>query len=458
MIRRTQYCFSFPLMALLLSILLLCVPAWGAEPVVVQLDGSLLTFDQMEPELVDGRTFLPYREMFHALGATVSYEAQTHTAVAVYKDLTVRVPIGTKQVTVEKDGAVQTLEMDVASYVKDGSTYVPVRFMAQALDYLVGWDNDNRTVILAEKSALVEQAMSGHNYSYILAYDAFLQDFQDGIWSVSGTQEQQTILQTESGNQTLLNTQVQYEGILSGDGRKELFLSLESDSKLWYQVQADAMGMTLPELGISSEETYAGLNLELRGSKDTTYIYIQEGIGAARNLPKNQWLSLTNASELVGMDVDTLFPTQTGLDVGEVIGNALDCVELTDRDTAMEQLFRQAESQAESLSNMAFFNNGNHQQTVRWTVDEISNELILEQDENRQIMACTLEQTITTEAGATVVYTTALDAQGMFQTKLTSTQDNLITIYAQAGQYMTTQQIPKIQPPIDAAVTIYPAP
>ena len=193
----------------------LWMPAWGAEPVSVQLNGELLSFTDASPEIVDGRTFLPYRAVFDALGAQVSYEADTHTAVAVREGVTVRVPIGETRVSVEQDGVARVLEMDVASYVKDGRTYVPVRFMAQALDCLVGWDHDDRTVIMVEKDEPVRQAMEGVNFSYIQAYNDFLQTYQTGNWWLYGDVTQQKVVRIDGRSTTLSSTGGQFKGIVS---------------------------------------------------------------------------------------------------------------------------------------------------------------------------------------------------------------------------------------------------
>jgi len=46
------------------------------------------------------------------------------------------------------DGEARTSVIDAAPYIKEGRTYVPVRFFAEELGLDVQWDDDTRTVIL----------------------------------------------------------------------------------------------------------------------------------------------------------------------------------------------------------------------------------------------------------------------------------------------------------------------
>ncbi len=57
--------------------------AEGDAGISVQLDGQTLTFSDAAPEARDGRTFLPVRAVFEAMGAQVSYDAASGAVTAV---------------------------------------------------------------------------------------------------------------------------------------------------------------------------------------------------------------------------------------------------------------------------------------------------------------------------------------------------------------------------------------
>ena len=55
----------------------------GARPVIsVQLNGEMVPFTDVVPEVVDQRTFLPFRAVLEAMGAEVDYDAATSTVTA----------------------------------------------------------------------------------------------------------------------------------------------------------------------------------------------------------------------------------------------------------------------------------------------------------------------------------------------------------------------------------------
>lgn len=83
-----------------------------------------------------GRVLLPMRATFTALGATISYDAGGNTIVARTPAHTLRLRIGAK--TANVDGHPVTL--DVPAHVIAARTYVPLRFVAQAMGAVVGYD------------------------------------------------------------------------------------------------------------------------------------------------------------------------------------------------------------------------------------------------------------------------------------------------------------------------------
>lgn len=151
--------------AVVISVLMLSVMLTGtalaAEPaqdsgIRVQLNGTLLTFTDAVPEAANGRTFLPFRAVFEAMGAEVDYDGPTHTVTARKDGILLSMVPGQKQLTVTENGQTRIVEMDAAPYVKasSGRTYIPVRFAAEALGYSVGWDSRHTTVILVDVDAL----------------------------------------------------------------------------------------------------------------------------------------------------------------------------------------------------------------------------------------------------------------------------------------------------------------
>ena len=121
---------------------LLAVPTFAAGPVTVQLNGNTLNLNPAPTERA-GRVFVPLRGVFENLGASVVYAGGVINATGRGHSVSLR--IGSQQATV--DGQQQML--DVAPFIIGASTYVPLRFVSQALGATVNYDGANNVVAIS---------------------------------------------------------------------------------------------------------------------------------------------------------------------------------------------------------------------------------------------------------------------------------------------------------------------
>jgi Copper amine oxidase N-terminal domain len=119
----------------------LATPALAAGSVSVTVNGQPANLNPAPTERA-GRVFVPLRGVFEQLGATVVYQGGVINATG--RGHTVSLKIGSQQGTV--DGQQQTL--DVAPFIIGASTYVPLRFVSQALGATVNYDGANRVVAI----------------------------------------------------------------------------------------------------------------------------------------------------------------------------------------------------------------------------------------------------------------------------------------------------------------------
>jgi hypothetical protein len=119
-----------------------------AQPKVI-LDGSLLVFD-VPPIIEDGRTLVPLRTIFEALGATVEWDNDTQTVSAVKAGNEVKLVIGGQAY---KNGS--PVSLDVPARIISGRTLAPLRFVSEAMGCAVEWDNDTQTVNITNVPAKV---------------------------------------------------------------------------------------------------------------------------------------------------------------------------------------------------------------------------------------------------------------------------------------------------------------
>ena len=123
-------------MGLASAVLLFAAPA---QAISVTLNGNNVPLNPPPIERA-GRVLIPLRGVFEQLGATVVYSNGQINATRGRR--TVSLNIGSTQAMV--DGQPQTI--DVAPFIIGASTYVPLRFVSQALGAQVNWDGNNQLV------------------------------------------------------------------------------------------------------------------------------------------------------------------------------------------------------------------------------------------------------------------------------------------------------------------------
>jgi len=101
--------------------------------------------------LRDGTTFVPIRDIAEALGAEVWWNGVSRTVGINKGDTNIAFVIGST--TARVNG--KEIRM-MPSYIVDGTTMVPVRFVSEALGLHVGWDGATRTVSILPSTYTVK--------------------------------------------------------------------------------------------------------------------------------------------------------------------------------------------------------------------------------------------------------------------------------------------------------------
>lgn len=125
------------------------------EPVKVLVDGKEIQTTK-DAFLENGRVLVPMRSIFQELGANVQWKASTSTVTATKNSKTVQLKIGSKHATINGRSTV----LDVTPKVYEGVTFVPTRFVSEALGVQVKWDQSKRTVFLTTPKAPSKTAVT----------------------------------------------------------------------------------------------------------------------------------------------------------------------------------------------------------------------------------------------------------------------------------------------------------
>lgn len=102
-----------------------------------------------KPFIEQGRTFVPIRYLSNALGVTDKYIAWNNPKVTLSEPGLPVVELAVGQKQIKSNGSVK--KIDVAPLLRNGRTYLPARFVAEALGYQVDWDATNRIVLCYPK-------------------------------------------------------------------------------------------------------------------------------------------------------------------------------------------------------------------------------------------------------------------------------------------------------------------
>ncbi len=118
--------------------------------ITVNVNGKTLVAD-VNPYIKNDRTLVPMRAIFEALGAEVSWDNDTRTAIGKKNGLEVKITIGEN--VLYKNG--EEITLDAVAEIANSRTMVPVRAISEAFGYIVEWDNETKAVNILDPSRRV---------------------------------------------------------------------------------------------------------------------------------------------------------------------------------------------------------------------------------------------------------------------------------------------------------------
>lgn len=117
--------------------------------------GKHLGWGDTPPVIKDGRTLIPVRAITEALGAEVVWDAVYKTVTINRDAITLVLTLDTKEVSITKDGVTTTQTLDVPSQLMNNRTFVPLRFISEALGEKVNYEAETGDIdIEADEGAL----------------------------------------------------------------------------------------------------------------------------------------------------------------------------------------------------------------------------------------------------------------------------------------------------------------
>ena len=150
MIRTTNRISIAMAAALTGAIGLMCVPGMANSQeyrhgdIRVTINGERVRFADIGPQEIDGRTMVPVRGVLEQLGADVGYNNATETVTARSETRNIRLRIGERWARVNGN----RVRLDQPAQLINDHTFVPLRFLSEALGAKVAWHPNTQTVAI----------------------------------------------------------------------------------------------------------------------------------------------------------------------------------------------------------------------------------------------------------------------------------------------------------------------
>jgi len=123
----------------LFVLLAFCCTAEAAPKVMVNY--KTVNFD-VDPVIENGTTLVPMRAIFEAMGADVTWDGDTKTAIAKKDNTTVILPIGSLTPMINGE----PYQLTVPAKTINNRTMVPLRFIGEAFGAEVIWSNEKQSI------------------------------------------------------------------------------------------------------------------------------------------------------------------------------------------------------------------------------------------------------------------------------------------------------------------------
>lgn len=346
------------LITLLALTVMLTGTALAAEAggISVQINGKPLAFTDAAPEITSDRTFLPFRAVLEAIGAEVGYDAQTSTVSAKRGGVDLAMVLGQNTASVTEDGQTRTVEMDVTPYVKNGRTYVPVRFVAEAFGCNVGWDGDTKTVIIADVDALLGDA----TFDLMDNFAAYCAKQEKGRnMTVTGA----LTLNVTDKTGEMLSKPISAKGSIDGvtsDTKAQLNWNLELSGLS--ELAAGSAGSPLEQAALQGIiAALSDLKGEVRMDMESGMVYVSlpgELTGGSGDTWYSLDLNAYQAELLSGLNMTQLTQLEEA-GIRDVLAAIIQAMPLDDSQTSYEALAQVVSIYVDMLSDQAFTQKGN---------------------------------------------------------------------------------------------------
>lgn len=437
------------------------VPAKQGDFYVLAND-QYVTFTDAVPQIRDSRSYLPMATVFDQLGfKDIQWNDAQRSVTAAKDGVTVKLVIGSPSIALTKDGKTTTITTDVAPYIDAATsrTYVPFGLVADALGYKVGWDADQKAVIIDDVDAILADNQA--TYQHMDDYMAYAKTFTQQDQKVTGSYSAVLDVDSEDADIGPMNVDATLKGdytmIQQGQSAVQFKTGMTADAK----IAINGQDVTQAILGDTGVKLPLSLDVELRGDVTSGLFYVNmTGLSDLTGIPDQTWYKMDlksmfdQMSDTTGMSYDTLMQlSAASADQGfqqtlaDILKNApVTSVNGTTADTLRQLNDMMADSSFKKSGSDYVSTMTEDGVTVKFTLNYSGNKVVGYAVDMKADMDDMGSMTMTVgmkdkTLNANMAFTVD-DGEGSL-VKLTMTMD---------GAYQATSQKPNTQPPAGAQI------
>ena len=269
-------------MILSLLTFVLWIPSFAAEDIRIEIDGKPLVLE-VAPVIEEGRTLVPFRAIFEALGLKIDWVSEGRIATAYNADMNVSVKIDAAYGNINGE----LIQLDTPGKIVDGRTLVPLRFISEAFGNTVTWNPEMRLISITSHfepyaytqdlptvdsfdklKLILEYSGKYTSYVYPIRDDLEVPVFEDkGESSVDAPVAIPEAAPSGEGDGDHSSTNVQVEGVDEAD-------IVKTDGDILYHLRAQDLKIT--DISTGTMKTLATIKFESLSGATEFYLYDQK--------------------------------------------------------------------------------------------------------------------------------------------------------------------------------------
>ncbi len=223
---------------------------------------------EIKPIIIKNRTLVPIRGVFEKLNAKVDWNRETNQVIVKDENVELLLEVGNDAVLV--DGRLEFL--DTQSILIEGRTLVPLRFIAEALNYEVSWNGETRRIdinslnTVPKSQEILPTVKSKETLVQLLNYSNQLNSYIESRIMIDSGIVSNTTMQEEKAAEDYSDTNNQVEGVEEGD-------VVKTDGDYIYYIKNNEV--IIMSTDPSKLEVVATISVDKRGN--ISDIYVNEG-------------------------------------------------------------------------------------------------------------------------------------------------------------------------------------